>query len=175
MIEKRVANFDAIVANLPELHDGAIITAGGFGAPVARREATHAFDLSRWSTRPCVVIIGVLRGEAGEDLVAVADVGDERGHLGADLGDLVGDAVDAFGAYVDQRDGRAVTGQAQSDPAADTACRAGHQRDSSGECHCHCSPFGSMSTFIFVPACSASKPSSITSSRAMRVTQPVVS
>tara|TARA_R110002096_G_scaffold19729_25_gene65855 strand:+ start:972 stop:1640 length:669 start_codon:yes stop_codon:yes gene_type:complete len=31
MIDKRVANFDAIVANLPELHDGAIITAGGFG------------------------------------------------------------------------------------------------------------------------------------------------
>lgn len=31
MIDKRVANFDAIVADLPELHDGAIITAGGFG------------------------------------------------------------------------------------------------------------------------------------------------
>lgn len=31
MIDKRVANFDAVVADLPELHDGAIITAGGFG------------------------------------------------------------------------------------------------------------------------------------------------
>jgi 3-oxoadipate CoA-transferase alpha subunit len=31
MIDKRVANFEAIVADLPELHDGAIITAGGFG------------------------------------------------------------------------------------------------------------------------------------------------
>ncbi|MGR9091411.1 MAG: 3-oxoacid CoA-transferase subunit A [Gammaproteobacteria bacterium] len=31
MIDKRVANFDAIVADLPELHDGAILTAGGFG------------------------------------------------------------------------------------------------------------------------------------------------
>jgi 3-oxoadipate CoA-transferase alpha subunit len=31
MIDKRVPNFDAVVAELPELHDGAIITAGGFG------------------------------------------------------------------------------------------------------------------------------------------------
>jgi len=31
MIDKRVTNFEAVVADLPELHDGAIITAGGFG------------------------------------------------------------------------------------------------------------------------------------------------
>jgi len=31
MIDKRVPNFDAIVADLPQLYDGAIITAGGFG------------------------------------------------------------------------------------------------------------------------------------------------
>jgi 3-oxoadipate CoA-transferase alpha subunit len=31
MIDKRVPNFDAIVADLPDLHDGSIVTAGGFG------------------------------------------------------------------------------------------------------------------------------------------------
>ncbi|MFG0259381.1 MAG: hypothetical protein ACF8LK_03430, partial [Phycisphaerales bacterium JB041] len=54
---------------------------GSFGAPVARREATHAFDLSRWSTRPCLVVIGVLRDEAGQDLplpIGVSTNGRER-------------------------------------------------------------------------------------------------
>ncbi|MDA0824778.1 MAG: 3-oxoadipate CoA-transferase, partial [Proteobacteria bacterium] len=31
MIDKRFENSRAIVADLPELHDGSIITAGGFG------------------------------------------------------------------------------------------------------------------------------------------------
>lgn len=58
-----------------------VARAGTFGAPVARREATHAFDLSRWSTRPCVVVIGVLAGEAGQDLplpVGVSTNGRQR-------------------------------------------------------------------------------------------------
>ena len=58
-----------------------VIRSGSFGAPVARREATHAFDLSRWSTRPCVVVIGVLRDEAGQDLplpVGVSTNGRQR-------------------------------------------------------------------------------------------------
>ena len=54
---------------------------GGFGAPVARREATHAFDMSRWSTRPCVVIIGVIQGDSAKDLplpVGVSTNGRDR-------------------------------------------------------------------------------------------------
>ncbi len=39
-------------------------------AAVARREATHGLDLSRWSTRPCVIIIGTLRLE-GQDAAPV--------------------------------------------------------------------------------------------------------
>ena len=31
MIDKRVSDFDALLADVPELHDGAIICAGGFG------------------------------------------------------------------------------------------------------------------------------------------------
>lgn len=50
-------------------------------APVARRDATHTLDLSRWSTRPCLVVLGVLRAE-GEGTIAlpvgVATNGRER-------------------------------------------------------------------------------------------------
>ncbi len=35
---------------------------GSFEGPaLGRREATHSLDLSRWSTRPCVVVLGTLR------------------------------------------------------------------------------------------------------------------
>ncbi len=37
-------------------------------SPVARREATHALDLSRWSTRPCLVIIGTLNIEGKDSM-----------------------------------------------------------------------------------------------------------
>jgi hypothetical protein len=40
------------------------------GPPVARREATHSFDLSRWSTRPCLIIIGTLRLEGESTMPA---------------------------------------------------------------------------------------------------------
>ncbi|HZW08871.1 MAG TPA: hypothetical protein VFF69_03125, partial [Phycisphaerales bacterium] len=36
------------------------------GPPLQRREATHALDLSRWATRPCLVVLATLR-TAGED------------------------------------------------------------------------------------------------------------
>jgi hypothetical protein len=38
------------------------------GPRLARREATHAMDLSRWSTRPCLVVIGTL-STAGENVM----------------------------------------------------------------------------------------------------------
>ncbi len=39
-----------------------------FQSPVARREVTHALDLSRWSTRPCLVVIGTLNIEGKESM-----------------------------------------------------------------------------------------------------------
>ncbi len=43
----------------------------GYEGPVrARRYATHRLDLSRWATRPCVVVIGLLR-TSGEDSTAM--------------------------------------------------------------------------------------------------------
>ncbi|MDQ7013509.1 MAG: hypothetical protein Q9O74_06380 [Planctomycetota bacterium] len=49
--------------------------------PVARREATHALDLSRWSTRPCLVVIGILKTESADDMpvpIGVSTNGRER-------------------------------------------------------------------------------------------------
>lgn len=43
----------------------------GYEGPVrARRLATHSLDMSRWATRPCVVVIGLLK-TAGEDSTAM--------------------------------------------------------------------------------------------------------
>ena len=111
----------------------------------------------------------------GEHLRAVADIGNESRCLAADLGYLTGDALDAVGPGVHQCHRRTVAGQAQRDATADTACRTGHQRNPALESHDYFPSLGSTRTFIFVPACSASNPSSITSSSEMRVTHPVVS
>ena len=50
-------------------------------APVARREATHAFDLSRWSTRPSLVIIATLTTEGDDSMpqpIGIATNGSTR-------------------------------------------------------------------------------------------------
>lgn len=49
--------------------------------PVARRDAAHTLDLSRWSTRPCLVVIGSLRTNAADAMplpLGVATNGRER-------------------------------------------------------------------------------------------------
>ena len=93
----------------------------------------------------------------------------------------ISSATDAMasGAHVDQRDVGAVSGQVQGDATADAAARAGHQGDRVEQWSFDASrhglfPFrtfplgayleGSTRTFILVPAWSASKPSSMTSS-----------
>lgn len=105
-----------------------------------------------------------------EHLVPIADIGDECGCLPADLADLVGNADDLGLVQVDQRDIVPVAGESKRDPATDALACAGDQ------CDTHTAPsFGSTSTFIFVPACNASNPSSMTDSSAILSTHPVVS
>lgn len=51
------------------------------GPPLARREYTHGLDLSRWSTRPCLVVIGTLETQGEDSMpepVRVATNGAER-------------------------------------------------------------------------------------------------
>src|SRR5689334_7684219 len=110
--------------------------------------------------------------DGGEHLLAIAHVSNECGCFTADLGDLIGDGADTVRPNVHQCQISAVACQPQRDPASDAARRTGDQSDLSVQTHD--SPFGSTRTFIFVPACSASNPSSITSSIGMRVTHPLV-
>ena len=111
--------------------------------------------------------------DGGEHLAPVGYVGDEGGCLRADFGDLVGDGVDPVGGDVDERDVGAEAGQFERDAAIPRpAPVTSATRSSSGAADL---VTGSTRTFILVPACSASKPSSMTSSIAIDVTQPVVS
>jgi hypothetical protein len=51
------------------------------GPPLQRRETTHQLDLSRWATRPCVVVLATLNTSGEDSLpapVRVATNGSER-------------------------------------------------------------------------------------------------
>ncbi len=41
-------------------------SSGYQGKPLARRQATHGFDLSAWMTQPCIIIVGYVGGRTGE-------------------------------------------------------------------------------------------------------------
>ena len=105
-----------------------------------------------------------------EHSVSIADVGDESGCFTADLADLGGDGLDRVHVDIDESDVMTVVREAKRNTSADSLSASGDESDA------HDCPFeGSTSTFIFVPACNASKPSSITDSRVILSTQPVVS
>lgn len=44
----------------------------GMSAGIIRREATHAMDLGRWFTQPCVIVLGFLDTDAAEAPVSVS-------------------------------------------------------------------------------------------------------